>query len=134
MAMSQLRQIIHLVQFVYGGGNSESGSALSLVTGNVDMTLTNCTGGNANGVYLRRGIFVSGWDRTSSGPNMVLGDATLTLKNVHAPNIHATGDGAGVKGKVVIDVYGGGSTDTIDERFTTAIRITPLWVAIPMRP
>ncbi len=105
-----------LVQFVYGGGNSESGSALSLVTGNVDMTLTNCTGGNANGVYLRRGIFVSGWDRTSSGPNMILGDATLTLKNVHAPNIHATGDGAGVKGKVVIDVYGGGSTDTIDER------------------
>ena len=105
-----------LVQFVYGGGNSESGSVLSLVTGNVDMTLTNCTGGNANGVYLRRGIFVSGWDRTSSGPNMILGDATLTLKNVHAPNIHATGDGAGVKGKVVIDVYGGGSTDTIDER------------------
>ena len=104
------------VEFVYGGGRGLT-EALPLVTGNVNMTLTDSVGGNSNGVYMNQGIYVSGWNENcpEENYNMVLGKATLTLNDFHGHYIHANGHGAGTAGAVEIFVNGGGSTENNDE-------------------
>ena len=99
------------VQYLYGGGCGIT-AALPLVTGDVNITLTNSIGADSNGAYMHRGIFVSGQNKNQAGGDMVLGNATLTLNECKCNYIHATGDGAGTANKVEIFVNGGGSTES----------------------
>ena len=50
------------VQYLYGGGCGIT-AALPLVTGDVNITLTNSIGADSNGAYMHRGI----WRRHGSG-------------------------------------------------------------------